>query len=93
MGREVRLMHSLLKNTKVSAFENGIEILFADPFSYTMMENGKRTKDLEAILKARYGKDIRVKIRLLKKNESAPKVVPGNRIPGIDMDITDEEGD
>ena len=93
VGREVRLMHSLLKNTKVSAFENGIEILFADPFSYTMMENGKRTKDLEAILKARYGKDIRVKIRLLKKNESAPKVVPGNRIPGIDMDITDEEGD
>ena len=92
VSREARLMHSLLKKCEVSASDSGIEILIRDPFTYSVMENNRRDKDIEEILKKRYDKDFRVKLKKINADQSAPKIVPGVRIPGIDMDI-EEEGE
>ena len=85
-----RLLRSLLQKTEVSASESGIEILAKDSFTYAALERGHREKEVEELLKARYQKEFRVRLRQLKSTESAPRIVPGKRIPGIEMDIEEE---
>lgn len=83
------LLRSILIGTAVTVEDGGITVLFRQEFNYRIAQNANREKDVEALLKERYQKEFRVKFRLLKQDEEAPKVVLGHRIPGINMEIED----
>lgn len=91
VNSQERLMRSLLQETQVSASNNGIEILFKDPFTLAVIEKSDRKKEIQEILKNRYEKEFRLNLKAVKPEETAPRIVPGKRIPGIDMDIDIEE--
>ncbi len=42
------------------------------------------------LLSETYGKQFDIELAVLRDNETAPKVVAGSRIPGIEMDIEEE---
>ncbi|MBO7364182.1 MAG: hypothetical protein J6U26_02500, partial [Lachnospiraceae bacterium] len=87
---EGRLFSSVFRHSTVSAGEEGIEILFGDPYYMRLAENREKTRTVASILEARFGKQFKVRLRLLPAGDAAPEVVSGKRIPGIDMDIEEE---
>ena len=87
---EGRLFSSVFRHSTVSAGEEGIEILFGDPYYMRLAENREKTRTVASILAARFGKQFKVRLRLLPAGDAAPEVVSGKRIPGIDMDIEEE---
>ena len=86
--RQGRLFRALLADTEVSADrDGGIEVLFENEFNYTAAVKSKRADELRKILREMFGKDFPVSFKLLRGTETAPEIVPGKRIPGIEMDI------
>ncbi len=85
------LIRSIFREAQVSAKKDAIEFLFKKNFYYQLQENHKLIDELKEMLRNRYGKDFKISIRLLSSNEQAPKIVIGPRIPGIEMDIEEEE--
>ena len=90
---EQGLFRSLYHGAEVSALPDRLEFLIRDRFIYTVQENNDSEKRLAEVLKNRYGKEFQISVRLLEENEQAPKIVSGPRIPGIEMDIEEEQGE
>ncbi len=88
LERQGRLFRALLADTELSMdSDEGIRILFRNEFNYNAAVSSRRDRELCDILREEYGKEFRVSMKLLKEAEEAPQVVPGRRIPGIEMDI------
>ena len=88
LERQGRLFRALLADTELSMdSDEGIRILFRNEFNYNAAASSRRDRELCDILREEYGKEFRVSMKLLKEAEEAPQVVPGRRIPGIEMDI------
>ena len=88
IGQQGRLFRALLAETELSVDgEDGIRILFRNEFNYNAAVRQKRDQELREVLREKYGKTFRVSMKLLKEAEPVPQVVPGKRIPGIEMDI------
>ena len=49
--------------------------------------------ELKELLKARYGRTFNLELTCLKEKEEPPRVVLGSHIPGIEMEIEEEESE
>jgi len=87
---EGRLFRSVFSGTMISANEQTLQVVFKDPYYFSVAENTHQLDVLKEHLQKRYGKEFQIKLNCLKKNEVAPKIVLNNRIPGIDMEIEQE---
>ena len=88
------LLRSMMVETQIGANENGtIQVLFKTGFNHAMAVRTHRKEELQEILRNRYGKNFALELKCLKEQEAPPKVVLGNRIPGIEMDIEEESED
>lgn len=86
------MYNSYLRGTKVSYDKSkGLCILFTNSFNYAIMMQGKHMEELGASLSSQCGKEITVSARLLEEGETAPRILRGNRIAGIDMEIGMED--
>ena len=82
------LLRSYLTGTAISVSEEGgLEVLFRNEFNYRFAEKSGKAEELKEALQERFGKEFRIRFRCLKDNESAPRLIPGSRIPGINMEI------
>ena len=91
MGSQSPFIASLLRGSALGYDKDrGLCILFADSFKYTAMMQGKRMEELNNWMNREYGREFRVFARVLNRGEAAPKVVRGNHIPGIEMEIGEE---
>ena len=83
-----QLLRSILMGTTVSVSEEGgIAVLFRNEYNYTIAERTDKAKEVRDRLRNQYGKDFSVRLKYLKQNEAAPKIVLGSKIPGINMEI------
>ncbi|MBQ6679084.1 MAG: DNA polymerase III subunit gamma/tau [Lachnospiraceae bacterium] len=88
------LLRSFMTETRVSAGENGsLKILFKTPFNYEYIRRNHRQEELKELLKARYGRTFNLELTCLKEKEEPPRVVLGSHIPGIEMEIEEEESE
>ena len=86
------MLRSIMAETSVGAEENGsLTVLFKTAFNYSLAQRTHRREELQEILKQRYGKSFTLELKCLKEEEQAPRVVPGARIPGIEMEIEESE--
>ncbi len=67
--------------------DRGLCILFQDGLKYEMMMQGDRLENLRLFINQQYQKEFKIFARILSDGERAPKVVRGQRIAGIEMDI------
>ncbi len=87
-GMQSAFISSLLRGSGLGYDkERGLCILFSDSFKYTTMMQGNRLEDLRLFINKQYQKEFKIFARVLGSGEMAPKVVRGQRIPGIEMDI------
>ena len=86
-----RLFRSVFRGTGVGARENRLQILFKDKYYLNVAVKTGQEDQVRRLLADTYGKQFDIELALLKENEEAPKVVAGSRIPGIEMDIEEEE--
>lgn len=87
-----RLIGSLLKGTGISYDPaKGLCIVFTNPFNHTAMNIQGRMEELNEAISRQYQKEFKITTKLLSGDEPRTKVVKGNRIPGIEMDIGVEE--
>ncbi len=83
-----KLIGSLLKGTSISCDPaHGLCIVFTNPFNHAAMNIQSRMEELNEALQAQYGKTFAVTTKLAEGQEPNVKVIRGNRIPGIEMDI------
>ena len=86
------MYNSYLRGTKVSYEKGrGLCILFTNSFNYAIMMQGSHLEELGQSLSSQCGKTITVCARLLEEGEAAPRILRGNRIDGINMEIGMEE--
>lgn len=87
-----RLIGSLLKGTGISYDPaKGLCIVFTSPFNHAAMNIQGRMEELNETISRQYQKEFKITTKLLSGDEPKMKVVKGNRIPGIEMDIGMEE--
>ena len=90
-GSQTPFIASLLQGSRLGYDKDrGLCILFADSFKYAVMMQGSRMENLGAYLNREYRKEFRIFARVLEAGETVPKVVRGNRLPGIEMEIESE---
>ena len=83
-----KLIGSLLKGTSISCDPaHGLCIVFTNPLNHAAMNIQSRMEELNEALQAQYGKTFAVTTKLAEGQEPNVKVIRGNRIPGIEMDI------
>lgn len=86
-----RLSASTLQQGNISVTpEGGLCFLFLNEFYLQMAESGDSKEQLLAVLKERYKKDFTITFSALDKGEGLPKVVLGNHIDGIEMEIKEQ---
>ena len=85
-----RLFRSVFRGTLVGARENRLQILFRDEYYLNVAVKTGQEARVRKLLSETYGKQFDIELAVLRDNETAPKVVAGSRIPGIEMDIEEE---
>ena len=85
-----RLFRSVFRGTLVGARENRLQILFRDEYYLNVAVKTGQEAGVRKLLSETYGKQFDIELAVLRDNETAPKVVAGSRIPGIEMDIEEE---
>ena len=86
------LIGSLLKGTRISYDPaNVLCILFVNSFNHTTINIPVGLEALNEELSRQYQKTFKITTKLINAGEPRTKVVKGNRLPGINMDIGVEE--
>ncbi len=94
-----RLIRSALRGTVIHFEpEKGLRVVFFDPFYKTLMQQQKRTEELNRWLTQRYGKQFHLTMYLKEDENPLPDVVREmdsgvRQIPGIHMEIGQETED
>ncbi|MBP5225365.1 MAG: DNA polymerase III subunit gamma/tau [Lachnospiraceae bacterium] len=83
------MVASVFVGTKIGAKPDILQILFSNGFKLNVAKTTLEA-ELRNKLEKRFGKKFHIELALLKKDEALPKVVPGRRIPGIEMDIEED---
>lgn len=91
IGMQERGVAGFLRGSKLGYDkEKGLCILFEDSFRYKMMTEKNRLEELRLFINAQYQKEFKIFARPLNAGETAPKVIRGRNIPGIEMEIEEE---
>lgn len=94
IGKQSTFIGNLLRGSKLGYDKDrGLCILFDDSFKYTMMMQKDRLEELRQFINGQYQKDFKIFARALSAGESAPRVVRGRHIPGIEMEIEEDQED
>lgn len=92
IGLQNSLIRGLLRGTRLSYDKSkGLCVAFFDAFQYIMMNQPERIETLQKWLENKYHKTFAISCRLVEEHEAQPRIVMGSRIPGIEMEIGEEE--
>ena len=83
-----KLIARILQGTTLTYEQgHGLVIGFTDSWNYQLMKIQSRIDDFNQSLEQKYKKTFHITVKLFEDGKQAPKIISGNRIEGVEMEI------
>ncbi len=83
-----KLIARILQGTKLTYEQgSGLVVGFTDSWNYHLMNIQSRIDDLNQSLEHKYKKSFHLTVKLYEEGKATPKIISGNRIKGVEMEI------